>query len=314
MRTLCSLFGIFFVLFWQVVLSQDLIIKRDSSRINAKIIEVLEDQIKYKLTQEPDGPIFSLKKYEIQRVELAGGSVLDYSSYTEYGTQLTEKDKIFLSKKRSILIDFLGPAFNHVSGGYQWHLKDNLVGEIKAGYVGLVPAHADETGPNYGFFVSPAVKFKTDSDVLRYGLIAVNPLIGITALLLSNKNRQKPIHPLNFAYIKPQLSIGYLNENDYVEIMVPAYPYPYPSYEIRKTESYSAALHFCLGQQVVLADFLLLDYYAGIGYGFYRRTLQSGIGTLYDDTPIYFHSHLIFDTRTVPISLTAGISLGILTR
>lgn len=314
MKPLYSLFCIFFALFWQIVFAQDVIIKRDSSRIHAKIIEVLEDQIKYRLTQEPDGPLFTLKKYEIQRVELSGGSVLDFTSYTEYGYQLTEKEKHFLSKKRAILIDFLSPAFNHVSGGYQWHLKENLVAEIKAGYVGLVPAQAQETGPNYGFFVSPAVKFKTDSDILRYGLIAINPLIGITALLLSDKNRQKPIHPLNFAYIKPQLSIGYLNANDFAEVMTSSYPFPYPSYEIRKIENYSAALHFCLGQQVVLADFLLLDYYVGIGYGFYRRTLQSGIGTLYEDTPIYFHSHLIFETRTVPISLTAGVSLGILTK
>ncbi len=312
-------FGLFFLCLGLNVYSQDSIFKKNNEIIQSKILEVNEKNIKYKLFHEPEGPLFTLPISEIKKIQLQGGTVIEFNNKKskdeeEEFHELTEKEKLLLEKQRAVMIDFFSPIFGHIGGGYQWVLNPKMIGQVKVGYIGLNGNNDNpdnEVFTQYGLYVSPSVKLKTDSNFLKYGLIAINPIIGVAALLL-NKNKKKLMHPLNTSYIKPQLSLAYKRTNETVFIANP--PGVFPQQVNRKADfnNYSVAINFCFGQQMLIADFLLFDYFFGMGYGFYTKKITSGLGKPSDYGLDYFHSHAIIKTSSIPLTFTAGFSFGIL--
>ena len=59
--------------------SQDIIVTTDSQKIDAKIIEVTESEIKYKEKDNPNGPTFVLQTSDINSVIFANGKVAIYN-------------------------------------------------------------------------------------------------------------------------------------------------------------------------------------------------------------------------------------------
>ena len=59
--------------------AQDVIYKKDSTRIQAKVSEVTETVIKYKKFSNPTGPSYELSKSEIVKIVYPDGSVDDFS-------------------------------------------------------------------------------------------------------------------------------------------------------------------------------------------------------------------------------------------
>jgi len=58
----------------------DTIVFRDSIKIKAKVIEITQDQIKYKKCNNPDGPIFSVSKSKIAYVKYTNGQQEDFTA------------------------------------------------------------------------------------------------------------------------------------------------------------------------------------------------------------------------------------------
>lgn len=64
-----------FILFISAnVFSQDTIYKRNGEVINAKVLEVELNVIKFKKTSNPDGPLYSLPKSQIALIQYKNGS------------------------------------------------------------------------------------------------------------------------------------------------------------------------------------------------------------------------------------------------
>ncbi len=61
------------LLFAQVSLSQDVIVLKNGSKIEAKIVEISSQTVKYKLFTQPDGPLRSLETYEISEIVYEDG-------------------------------------------------------------------------------------------------------------------------------------------------------------------------------------------------------------------------------------------------
>ncbi len=59
----------------QVLVAQDVIVTRQAARIDAKILEVSETEVKYKKTSNPDGPVFILSTDNIASILYANGEV-----------------------------------------------------------------------------------------------------------------------------------------------------------------------------------------------------------------------------------------------
>jgi hypothetical protein len=62
----------------KTIYSQDVIVKRDSTVIKAKVMEVDGGVIKYKKANYPDGPVFQIKKRHIIRIVYANGDTAVY--------------------------------------------------------------------------------------------------------------------------------------------------------------------------------------------------------------------------------------------
>ena len=91
-----------------VSFAQDIIITKDKERIQAKILEVSKDEIKYKKFTYQDGPVFSIDIDEIVTVAYENGEVEIYDEETieeknemiqaeaMYGTLIKEDDLYYL--------------------------------------------------------------------------------------------------------------------------------------------------------------------------------------------------------------------------
>ncbi|MCD4736877.1 MAG: hypothetical protein K8R53_12605, partial [Bacteroidales bacterium] len=103
-------------------------------------------------------------------------------------------------------------------------------------------------------------------------------------------------HILKGGYIRPEISISYysLNEhNDY-------YYYPFTGHTRERNEYFSAAIHLNFGKQWVFNNSILVDMFAGVGYGFDN----TGEGR-------YHYGHASAGNG-FPISGTAGLKFGFL--
>lgn len=55
--------------------AQDLIVKRDSSRVEAKVTEISPETVRYKRFSNPDGPTYVLPTAQIDRIRYANGEI-----------------------------------------------------------------------------------------------------------------------------------------------------------------------------------------------------------------------------------------------
>lgn len=73
MFLLCAAFGV-------ATYAADIIVLKNNTRIDAKIIEVSSSAIKYKMADNPDGPVFVQETYEIATVIYENGKVTTYNN------------------------------------------------------------------------------------------------------------------------------------------------------------------------------------------------------------------------------------------
>ena len=73
--------------------AQDIIVRRDGSVVQSKIVEVSSSEIKYKKLSKPDGPIFVLKTSEIISINYADGEVERYDQVVEPAPQAASAPK-----------------------------------------------------------------------------------------------------------------------------------------------------------------------------------------------------------------------------
>lgn len=67
----------------QWCLAQDFIITRDAKRIEAKVTEISEEEVRYKKFNNPDGPVYVIKASQISSIMFANGEVQLFSEKTE---------------------------------------------------------------------------------------------------------------------------------------------------------------------------------------------------------------------------------------
>lgn len=73
--------------------AQDLIVKRDASRIEAKVSEIAPDAVRYKRWSNPDGPTYVLPVAEIDHIRYANGETERFAAVgTESGPAVSGPD------------------------------------------------------------------------------------------------------------------------------------------------------------------------------------------------------------------------------
>jgi hypothetical protein len=87
-----------------VTKSHDTIVKRSGEKIIAKVVEVNNDNIRFKRIDNPDGPLYSLPKEQISMIVYANGSRELYEDYMPPKTTITMPVDLSMSYSNSTFI------------------------------------------------------------------------------------------------------------------------------------------------------------------------------------------------------------------
>jgi hypothetical protein len=265
--------------------AQDKIYKKHGPVINAKVIEVGVDEIKYKLSDSPDEPIYVVDKSSIKMIQFADGRTekyqLSYKDPQNYEGQLS----------KAIKLNFLSPLMGYTEFGFEKSLTPLKGYEINFGIIG---AGKNTVSDNYyyngtylpyrrnafGFFADAGYKFKKLPTFFSRGT--------------------RMTHIMQGGYIKPTFTFGYYTDHalDFKNYSNPV---------VEKRQNVFGALTLNLGKQWIFADQFLLDVFWGFGYAFDNRKKDENFYS--GDLSNHF---VIQGADGSGVGLTFGLKIGML--
>lgn len=92
------------------VAAQDIIVTKNSDRIDAKILKVTEEEIEYKQSNNPDGPLFTISVEKISSILYSNGEVQTFDAKIK-SKKHTKDDRNYISSFN------LGFSMPHDDGG-----------------------------------------------------------------------------------------------------------------------------------------------------------------------------------------------------
>jgi hypothetical protein len=275
--------------------AQDKIYKKGGEVIEVKIIEIGVDEIKYRLYNVADGPIYTIEKDRIIKVVYNNGRIESYAS------AFNDVELYADQRNQALKINFLSPLFGFTAFSYEKSVKPGRSYELTLGIIGLgkrqkISSYYDGSSstPIYrrqsGVYVSGGYKFIKLPDFTSRG--------------------SKFTHIMQGTYIKPELMFGLFSANRYY--------YSYgnsgnTSNYKKKTTVFGGAI-INLGKQWVFSDVFVLDIYAGAGYDINNeKSILTNTGT---ESVSYeysgYHYGMASTTNGTGLGLTGGIRIGIM--
>lgn len=225
------------------VQAQDMIIFKDKTIEEVKIVEVTPDYIKYREFEAPaDAVTFSVERDYIKKLVFESGRVMDMS------TEMINDKRVYAGQRdRAIKLDVAGVSGNYtfityeqaIDPGSSWEAGIIFIG---AGFESNIfgEENAMGAGINMGYKFKRAPNFYMQR--MRYG------------------------HILRGAYIKPNMFVNIFNY-DMVDYDHPPDPVTF-TYPTTREFAVAGSVQLDFGNQLVFSDRFLVDYAVGIGYGF----------------------------------------------
>jgi hypothetical protein len=270
--------------------AQDKIHRKGGEVINAKVTEVGLDEVKYKLSGDPDGPLYSISKDRLVKVVYANGRVETYQN------ALNDKELYIGQAKHAIKLNFLSPLSGYTAFTYERSLRPGRSWELSLGIIGL--------GKNQGvdYYYSPGVIYGEEYMRSPGGVALGFGYKFIRTPDFINRNIRYA-HLLQGAYLKPLVYAGTYGENiiDYKTGT---------AIKDRRNVTYGA-LMVELGKQWVFADKFLLDVYGGVGYCFDNIKEYENISAYSDGYTAHHFTNIRFG-RSPGFTMSGGIRIGML--
>ena len=275
--------------------SQDKIYRNNGKIVEAKVLEIGSDEIKYKEFNNPDGPIYILETDKIKKIVFANGTSKDFHD------NLKDPERYAGQLKNAIKLNFLAPLYGYTEIGFERSTGVGRGYEFSLGIIGFGKSETLEynyttTQPETvkrgqaGVFISGGYKFGKLPDFIIFG-------------------KTKMTHLMQGTYAKPILYFGYYKENQVLEKAN-------STYEVGKQNVTFGALQIELGHQWVFSDKFLLDLYWGFGYGADNKKdayqYDPGTGYYYDEyegTAAFNYANARAG-NSPGFSLTFGLKLG----
>ncbi len=269
--------------------TQDKIFRKNGKIVEAKIVEIGSDEIKYKEFNNPDGPIYVLETDRISKIVYADGRtekfIINIKDPEKYEGQLT----------KAVKLDFLGPLIGYsqfsfekslgVGKGYE--LSFGIIGAGKSSRLDYFNSQFRDVKRNqFGFFAGAGYKFGKLPDFLLFG-------------------KTRYTHIMQGTYVKPMIYLGNYSENRIAWKSN-------NNYVVEKQNVKFGALQVEVGKQWVFSDKFLLDIYQGLGYGFdNKKDVYDNSGFYDDNTAAYNYANVRLG-RSPGLSYTFAIKLGLL--
>jgi len=265
--------------------SQDKIYKLKGAVINAKVIEIGTDEIKYKLTDNLDGPTYVVDKSSLTRIEFANGKtenyVVSFKDPENYNGQLS----------KAIKINFLAPLFGYTQVSFEKSISPLKSYELGLGIIGAgknSQINYYTNGQNQlsrrnalGLFVDGGYKFNKLPNFFSKGT--------------------RMTHILQGTYVKPSATLGFYKDN------AVNYKTGNPVLETRHNVFGAIILNF--GRQWVFGDKFLLDLYYGLGYSF--DNVKEDNNGYYTD---FIYNHFVVQKAGpgANLGISGGLKIGLL--
>lgn len=220
--------------------AQDMIIYKDKTVEEVKVIEVTSESIKYReFNSSEDSPIFNIEKDYLSKVIFEGGKILDLSK-----SIISDKRVYADQRQKAIKVDAAGISNDFLAFYYEQVVDPSRSWEAGVSLIGLGFATYEEENP-MGAAVNIGYKFKRSpnfyTNKMRYG------------------------HIMRGTYIKPNLWVSLYNY-DLIDYDHPPDPVTW-QYPTTRESAFSAAAMIDFGNQLVFSDRFLVDYAFGVGYG-----------------------------------------------
>jgi hypothetical protein len=300
---LTSAFFCFFVLAYS---QSDTLFTKKHEKIPCKIIEINETDFKYKLADNPDGPVFVAGRTTITKYVLSNG-------YTQQvipdEMSIEEEHKEILGNRTAIKIHPFSFVNNQFSFAYEKVIKVGMNLDVEFGYSNSnLNGQQDVFGNNYyngtntGAYIKPGVKFFLGQDYSVKGM--------------------KYAHPLKGRYIKLDLGFSYLNFQNLKHLTGGYNGTTYTTNTVSSnanTFAYGGFVNY--GRQFILGNILTLEYYIGLGltglsYSYtnpnYTKNQSYGpyYNSYYDDVQNTSNFHGFMRTQGLGLSYTGGFRIG----
>jgi hypothetical protein len=247
---------------FSILNAQDTIIKRDNEKIICKIKEISTTEIKYLLLNNGNEILLGIDKNDVSQVRLSNGTVMNFTN-SMYGAE-NYKDQ----NKNLIKVRLFSPLWGFTEISYERSIRPGRSLEISAGIIGA--GINTDTDPN-GMCFKLGYKFIQNPDFYVMGM--------------------RYAHVLKGFYLRPEIAVSIYRKND---------TYFLGFGDKGRKDNVAMAILFNVGKQWIFDDFLALDLYFGLGYGFSDN----------DD----FNMHYGFTTLSndAPLAITTGFRLGVL--
>ncbi len=282
-----NLLFLFAIVLTSQLFAQDKIYKLKGPIINAKVLEIGMDEIKYKLADDPDGPIYVVDKSSLNRIEYSNGRVekykLSFKDPENYEGQLT----------KAIKFNFLSPLLGYSQFSFEKSISPLKGYELGFGIIGA--------GKNYqidnfyfngqyepyrrnafGGFVEAGYKFNKLPNFFNRGM--------------------RMTHVMQGSYVKPTATLGFYTDH------VLNYKTGNPVIEKRKNIFGAIILDF--GRQWVFGDKFLIDVYYGLGYAF--DNVKHDYDNGYYSSDGYNHFVIQKAGPGANLGLNGGLKVGLL--
>ena len=256
-----GLLGLLMIVFINAYSQTDTLFTRNQKKIPCKITEIGETEVKYKLPDNLDGPVYVMGIDKIYKYTLSTGlSVMVRPDELSVEGQHTA----FMNRRSVIKVHPFSFVNNQFSFAYEQVIKMGTNLDVEVGYINnsISPSTSNAQfstssgGKAFmsGFYMKPGVKFMVGQDYSLKGM--------------------KYAHPLKGRFIRLDVVFSLLNYQDasYVTSQNTTSG-SYPSYGYTTTVNssvsditsiaYGGMINY--GRQFILGNVLTMEYYFGVG-------------------------------------------------
>ena len=268
--------------------AQDTLFYTNGDKIIGQVEEVGTDAIRYRTSSGANTVAIVVNKADLERIHLSSGQSFIFN---ERGSGAAPSEA-FMRHTKLISVDFLSPALDHFTMGYEMLLRPRMSLAAKVGYIGL-----GQYGPN------------DYADDQRGAMLK----IGVNFILPPARRRTtsaREAHPLAGWYLRPEIIANAWSEARY------AYDYYGPAQTYRDQRA-NLCFNVVVGRKVVLGERWTFDLYGGLGYGMQWLNGELTGDAYYSNVHVYngrseyAYSHAFFGDRT-PLIASGGMMFGYL--
>ena len=158
--------------------AQDLIVKTDSTKVEAKITEISDFEIKYYDWDNQSGPLFIVAVDKIAYIKFANGKITNYANHAN--SLSTDVDAAAINRKNILKVSPFSPMTGHLDFEYERVFSKRMTCVSEVGIIGVnANKYADNKG--LGVFFSGGVRFYKGQEIREKNTFYNNNFSGLYA-------------------------------------------------------------------------------------------------------------------------------------